>query len=248
PAPEPAASAVEVQVTPELRKTVTVVFMDLVRSTSLWEELDPEALHKLMSRYFETVAGVVTHHGGSVEKYIGDAVMAVFGIPALHEDDALRAVRAAAEVRGELGRLNAELETVWGVRLAVRTGVNTGEVIAGASSAENALVTGDAVNVAARLEQVAEADEILIGEATWRLVRDAVRVEPAGETELRGRTRAARAFRLVEVLPGAPGLSRRLDAPLVGRELELAQLRQAFERTARERRPSLFTVLCAAGV
>ena len=248
PAPEPAASAVEVQVTPELRKTVTVVFMDLVRSTSLWEELDPEALHKLMSRYFETVAGVVTHHGGSVEKYIGDAVMAVFGIPALHEDDALRAVRAAAEVRGELGRLNAELETVWGVRLAVRTGVNTGEVIAGASSAENALVTGDAVNVAARLEQVAEADEILIGEATWRLVRDAVRVEPAGETELRGRTRAARAFRLVEVLPGAPGLSRRLDAPLVGRELELAQLRQAFERTARERRPYLFTVLGAAGV
>ncbi|MDX6400653.1 MAG: hypothetical protein QOF27_1259, partial [Gaiellaceae bacterium] len=247
PAPPPPV-AESTEPAPELRKTVSVLFTDLVRSTALWEELDPEALRKILARYFDGASAVVARHGGRVEKFIGDAVVAVFGIPTLHEDDALRAVRTASELRDELAQLNTELESTWGIRLAARSGVNTGEVIATAAAAERALVTGDAVNVAARLEQAAGPDEILIGEETWRLVRDAVRVEAADGAELRGRSRATRVFRLLEVLRDAPGTTRRLDVELVGRELELAQLRQAFERAAQERRPYLFTVLGTAGV
>jgi class 3 adenylate cyclase len=115
----------------ETRKTVTVVFCDVTGSTALGEKLDPESLRRVMGRYFDEMRIVVERHEGTVEKFIGDAVMAVFGIPMLHEDDALRAVRAAAEMRSRLEELNAELERDWGVRIRVRTGVNTGEVVAG---------------------------------------------------------------------------------------------------------------------
>src|SRR6266571_3509902 len=130
----------------EVRKTVTIVFSDLKGSTSLGERLDPEALREVLSRYFEVMKTILERHGGTVEKYIGDAIMAVFGLPRLHEDDALRAVRAAAEMRRALTELNAELERRWGVQLANRTGVNTGEVVAGDASLAQRLVTGDAVN------------------------------------------------------------------------------------------------------
>src|SRR6266568_7828957 len=160
------------------RRTVTVLFADVADSTPLGERLDPEALRQVMSRWFDRMSEVLERHGGTVEKFIGDAVMAVFGIPELHEDDALRAVRAADEVRAALDGLNEELERDWGVRLACRTGVNTGEVVAGDPSGGQTLVTGDAVNVAARLEQAAGAGEVLIGEETFRLVRDAVVAEP----------------------------------------------------------------------
>ena len=129
----------------EVRKTVTVVFSDVSGSTSLGERLDPEALRRVMSRYFDEMEGVLERHGGTVEKFIGDAVMAVFGIPQLHEDDALRAVRAAVEMRERLVSLNDELERDRGVRLSIRTGVNTGEVVAGDASGGQKLVTGDAV-------------------------------------------------------------------------------------------------------
>src|SRR5436190_3325462 len=135
------------------RRTVTVLFADVADSTPLGERLDPESLRRVMTRFFECVSGVLERHGGTVEKFIGDAVMAVFGIPELHEDDALRAVRAAAELRGALAVLNDELERDRGVTIATRTGVNTGEVVAGDPSAGQTLVTGDAVNTAARLEQ-----------------------------------------------------------------------------------------------
>src|ERR671931_2634636 len=158
----------------EARKTVTVVFTDVTGSTSLGEQLDPEALRGVMARYFETAQSVLERHGGTVEKFIGDAVMAVFGMPTMHEDDALRAVRAAAELRDELEHLNEELERRWGVRLANRTGVNTGEVVAGDPSAGQRLVVGDAVNVAARLEQAAPESDVLIGDTTYRLVREVV--------------------------------------------------------------------------
>src|SRR5829696_6550570 len=145
----------------EQRKTVTVLFCDMTGSTSLGESVDPEALRALLARYFERMKGIVERHGGSVEKFIGDAVMAVFGVPVVHEDDALRAVRAAAEMRDALPKLG----------LQARIGLNTGEVVTGT---EERLATGDALNVAARLEQAARPGEILIGSETLALVRDAV--------------------------------------------------------------------------
>src|SRR5438094_6846011 len=136
----------------EQRKTVTVLFCDLTGSTALGETLDPERLRALLARYFERMKAIVERHGGSLEKFIGDAVMAVFGIPLLHEDDALRALRAAAEMRDRLAGLNRELEVEYGMRLRARVGVATGEVVAGDSARGDWFVTGDAVNVAARLE------------------------------------------------------------------------------------------------
>src|SRR5919197_669399 len=169
----------------EQRKTVTVLFCDVTGSTALGESSDPEALRALLARYFERMKGVVESHGGTVEKFIGDAVMAVFGVPRVHEDDALRAVRAAVEMRDALPELGVE----------ARIGVNTGEVVSGT---EERLATGDAVNVAARLEQSAGAGEVLLGPETARLVRDAVETE-ALRLELKGKSEALAAHRLVTI-------------------------------------------------
>src|SRR5438874_5233217 len=147
------------------RKVVTILFCDVTGSTALGESVDPEALRALLARYFERMRAIVESHGGTVEKFIGDAVMAVFGVPVLHEDDALRAVRAAAEMRDALPQLGVQ----------ARIGVNTGEVVTGT---EERLATGDAVNIAARLEQAAAPGEVLLGEEAFRLVRDAVEAEP----------------------------------------------------------------------
>src|SRR5438132_792628 len=143
----------------EQRKTVTVLFCDVAGSTALGERLDPETLRLILARYFERMKAIVEYHGGTVEKFIGDAVMAVFGVPVLHEDDALRAVRAAAEMRAAFPELGVQ----------GRIGVTTGEVVTGT---EERLATGDAVNLAARLEQAARPGEILIGEETLRMTRD----------------------------------------------------------------------------
>src|SRR6266571_4158650 len=171
----------------EIRKTVTIVFSDLKGSTSLGERLDSESLRAVMGRYFDVMQGVLERHGGTVEKFIGDAVMAVFGLPVLHEDDALRASRAALEMQAALPGLNAELASGWGVGIDQQIGVNTGEVIAGDASLGQRLVTGDAVNIAARLEQAAAPQGVLIGELTHRLVRDAVQVEPVQPLQLKGK-------------------------------------------------------------
>jgi class 3 adenylate cyclase/tetratricopeptide (TPR) repeat protein len=232
----------------EARKTVTVVFSDVSGSTSLGEQLDPEALRRVMERYFEEMRVVLERHGGTVEKFIGDAVMAVFGIPELHEDDALRAVRAAAEMRETLTALNSELERERGVVLAVRTGVNTGEVVAGDPASGQFYATGDAVNVAARLEQAAAPGEILLGEPTRRLVRDAVQLEPVDPLTLKGKTNSVTAWRLMGVHEGAPGFARRLDAPLVGRADELSRLRREYERSRDGPVTGLCTILGAAGI
>ena len=232
----------------EVRKVVTVLFTDVSGSTSLGEKTDPESLRHVMSRYFEESKAVLGHHGGTVEKFIGDAVMAVFGIPQLHEDDALRAVRAATELRTALEALNEELYRTHGFGIAVRIGVNTGEVVAGDPDAGQALVTGDAVNVAARLEQAAKPGEILIGAGTFRLVKDAVRVEELEALTLRGKTDRTHAYRLLDVAPGSTRVTRQLDSPMVGRDHELLLLRQAFERCLREHACHLFTVLGVAGV
>lgn len=218
----------------EVRKTVTVVFCDLTGSTALGGRLDPETLRATMRRYFEDSRGILERHGGTVEKFIGDAVMAVFGVPQAHEDDALRAVRAAVELRSAVAAIG----------LQARIGVNTGEVVAGDG---DALVTGDAVNVAARLEQTAEPGEILIGQETQQLVRDAVQVEPV-ELELKGKSAPVSAYRLLDIDSQSAGLVRRLDSPIVGRERELQRLRDDFDNVVSQRSSYLFTLLGAAGV
>jgi class 3 adenylate cyclase len=231
----------------EMRKVVTIVFSDLKGSTSLGEALDSEALREVMTRYFDAMRGELERHGGVIEKFIGDAVMAVFGLPRLHEDDALRAVRAASGMQAALEELNDELQRIYGVQLANRTGVNTGEVVAGDPSTGQRLVTGDAVNVAARLEQAAGEREVLLGELTYRLVRDEVDVEEVEPLELKGKSEPVPAYRLMGVSETASTDDRR-GAPLVGREEELAALTSALDESAASSSCRLVTIVGDAGV
>ena len=231
----------------EVRKTVTVVFSDLKGSTPLAERLDTETLREVLNQYFNTMRAVLERHGGTVEKYIGDAVMAVFGLPRIHEDDAMRAVRAAAEMQEALIGLNARFEEVYGVRLENRTGVNTGEVVAGDVSVGHRLVTGDTVNVAARLEQNAPTMEILLGETTYRLVKDAVDAEAVEPLELKGKSERMPAYRLLSVGQHEEGVARRLDAPMVGRDDELSVLTDTLARAVDTRSCQVVTVVAPAG-
>src|SRR6478672_11088468 len=217
----------------EQRKTVTVVFCDVTGSTALGEALDPEALRALLARYFDRMRRIVEAHGGTVEKFIGDAVMAVFGVPTLHEDDALRAVRAAAEMRDALPDVGVQ----------GRIGVATGEVVTGT---QERLATGNAVNVAARLEQAAEPGEILIGADTLRLAGDSVVAEAVDPLQLKGKRDPVPAFRLLRVRTGAP--AREHGMTFVGRDRELAVLEAAWQRVRAERRFELVTVTGDAGV
>src|SRR5829696_779681 len=228
------------------RKAVTVVVSDLSGSTAMGERLDPESLSQVMARYYEAMRAVVLHHGGTVE-LVGDAVHAVFGVPAAHEDDALRAVRAAAGMHAALAELNQRLAAEGRVRLEVHTGVNNGEVVAGDPNL-GSLVVGEAVSLAARLEQAAGRGEILLGRRTWSLVRDAVEVELPQLVAVPGRRDAEPAYRLLAVRPGTAGRARRLDAPFVGRASELQLFRWAYERAAGEAALHLLTVLGGPGV
>jgi class 3 adenylate cyclase/tetratricopeptide (TPR) repeat protein len=231
----------------EVRKTVTVVFSDLKGSTSLGERLDTETLREILTVYYAEMQAVLERHGGRVEKFIGDAILAVFGLPTVHEDDALRAVRAAHEMQQALSKVNARLKATWGVRLENRTGVNTGEVVAGDVTVGQHLVTGDTVNTAARLEQVCPPLEVLIGDPTYRLVKDAVEVEEVAPLELKGKAERVAAYRLLAVRIGE-AVTRRLHAPMVGREDELQVLTDALDRAVERRQPQLVTVLGPAGV
>jgi len=229
----------------EARKVVTVVFADVTGSTALGETLDAESLRRVMARYFETARESLERHGGSVEKFIGDAVMAVFGVPITHEDDALRALRAASELQEAMAALNQELEADYGTALRIRIGVNTGEVVVGT---DERLATGDAVNVAARLEQAAAPDEILMGDATRALTLGGVETAPVEPLRLKGKADPFSAHRLVRVITGAPAYERQLDAPLVGRTDELERVRAAFDQAVTERRCRLVTVLGPPGI
>ncbi|MGH3054905.1 MAG: AAA family ATPase, partial [Gaiellaceae bacterium] len=216
----------------EQRKTVTVVFCDVTGSTALGESTDPETLRAILARYFERMKGIVESHGGTVEKFIGDAVMAVFGVPVSHEDDALRACRTALEMRDAFPELG----------INGRIGVNTGEVVTGT---EERLATGDAVNVAARLEQAAQPGEALIGDATLSLVRAAVEVGDELRLELKGKADPVPAYPLLAI---TDAVERRFATPMVGRDTELRRLRDAFQQAVHDRSCQLFTVLGSAGV
>jgi class 3 adenylate cyclase/tetratricopeptide (TPR) repeat protein len=215
----------------EVRKVVTVLFCDVSGSTAMGERLDPEQVRGVMAEHFAVARAAIERHGGTVEKFIGDAVMAVFGVPTVREDDALRAVRAAVDLRDA-------------AQLDVRIGINTGEVVTGVG---DTLVTGDAVNVAARLEQAAGVAEVLIGERTYALVRDAVDAELLPPIEAKGKADPVTAYRLHSVT-GDTAYARRTDAPLVGRGRERKLLDDAWERARSESACVQFTVLGSAGV
>ena len=232
----------------ERRKVVTVVFADVVGSTALGERVDPETLRWAMQRWFGRMGHAIERHGGTVENFIGDAVLGVFGIPVVHEDDALRAVRAAAEMREEVADLRGELQRERGVDLAVRIGVNTGEAVTGATATGGSFTAGDIVNVAARLEQAARPGDILLGRDTFRLVRHAVHAPPVPSLTVKGKRAPLEAFRLVSVAPDAQGRPQRPRAPMVGRRRERRRVLDAFHQAVADRSCQLFTVMGTAGV
>jgi len=234
--------------TAETRKTVTVLYCDAISSTALGERIDPESLRNLMTRYFDVMREVIEFHGGVVEKFIGDAVMAVFGVPVVHEDDALRACRAAVEIRDRLAALDTEIRADRGATVEWRMGINTGEVVAGDASAGQRIVTGDAVNVAARLEGAAAPGEILLGADTYALVRNSVTADAVEPLTLKGKTEPVPAWRLTRVTDEVRRHTRPLEAALVGRRRPLRLLDDAFREAVEERICHLFTILGVAGV
>ncbi len=211
------------------RKMVTVLFSDLVDSTSLGEQLDAESLREVLDRYFEEMRAVLMSHGAIVEKFIGDAVMAVFGMPRMHEDDAFRAVSAAVGMRDALTDLNDTLASTHGVKLRSRTGVNTGVVVVGDATGGQRLATGDAINVAARLEQAARPGGIILGHDTFKLIRDRVEASPVGPLDLKGKSHRIRAWELVAVDDGTGSGRPTPVRPLVGRRVELAAFDARFD-------------------
>jgi DNA-binding SARP family transcriptional activator len=232
----------------DTRRTVTTLIADVRGSDLAGEPLDPETRREPLDRWLREMRAVLERHGGTVELVVGDVVMAVFGMPLVHEDDALRAVRAAVEMRGALTALNARLETEPAVRLAMRVGINTGEVVATWRTGTATAVTGDAVNVAARLQQAAGSGEILLGEETHHLVRWAIDAQPTSTIDPLGRSGSTRAFRLLAATPGLTRHEQRFDSPLVGRERERRQLVSAFEQAIADETCQLFTLLGPAGV
>ncbi len=217
------------------RKLATVLFVDLVSSTELVAETDPEIVRRRVSRFFDQVSHCIVTHGGTVEKFAGDAVMAAFGVPLAHEDDAERAVRAGL----------ATLERVRELGLEARVGIEAGEIVADDSA--STFATGEAVNLAARLQQRAASGEILVGPGAARLVGGRIELEPAGTLELRGfRVPIAASRVLCAADPGTPIAT--VKAPLVGRESELELLENTFARTVRDRRATLFTIYGDPGV
>ncbi len=231
------------------RRLVTILFADVTGSTGLGERLDPERLQEVLGTYFAAMREEIEAEGGTVEKFIGDAVMAAFGVPAAHEDDPARALRAALRMRRRLEQVNRDLDGRIGVTLRIRIGVNTGEVLAAVRPRPGEpMVTGDAVNVAARLEQQADPDQVVVAERTARAVRG-FRFRELGERELRGKEQPVPAVSLEEQVPGAPqrgvpGLS----APMVGRDAELDLLASLYRRSVAERRPNLVTIYGDPGV
>ena len=234
------------------RRLVTVLFADITGSTPLGEELDPEDLQDVLGAYADAMRQEIEAEGGTVEKFIGDAVMAVFGVPVAHEDDPSRALRACLRMRRRLEKLNDDLDGRYGVRLAMRTGVNTGDVVASREPrSEGGLVTGDAVNAAARLEQTAEPGQILVSERTARAARG-FRFREVGPLTVRGKSRPLATVELLDDKVDRPGSSERgipgLRAPMVGRDHELELLQSTYGRLAASGRAQLVTIYGDPGI
>lgn len=242
----------------EERRVVTVLFADLTSSTALAEGMDAEEVRGLLAGFFAIVTRELHRHGGTVEKYIGDAVMAVFGLPVAHEDDPVRAVRAAVDMQAALRRYNEERRGPDPAtpELRMRIGINTGEVVAASGAAEGRdfLITGDAVNVAARLQQSAAPGRILVGPRTYRATAGAVVYRALAPISLRGKSRAMRVWEALSMVDQSAAPMPRprgvhgLHAPLVGRDVELSLMRSVYLRVANERRPHLITVVGAPGI
>jgi len=245
--PETATAPREAAEPIRARRPATVVFADVVESTALGEQLDPESFHRILERYSETANAILERHGGNVEKFIGDAIVGFFGLTEVHEDDAQRAVRAAVELRDAVAELRDELRGTHGIELGVKIGVNSGDVFVGAGPQRETFATGDSVNVAARLEQHASEGEILLGERTFNLVEDIVDAEALEPFAVKGRKALVSAWRLVELSSAEP-LSHRHEVPFVGREHQLEELRDALARVRDERSCLLCTIVGPAGM
>lgn len=250
----PSCGAAAVAATAEVaeeRRIITAIFCDLVGSTTLAGLLDAEALRSVTLRYFSLMRERIQAHGGLVEKFIGDAVMAVFGIPEIHEDDALHALAASLDMLAALDDLNADIERAFRIRLQVRIGVNTGEAVtvaAAGAAIEQALVSGEVVNVAARLEQHAPPGQILIGLDTLRAAGNAAVTEDVGFLSVHGKAEPVPAHRLLGLRGDAPELTRRFDTPFIGREAEFAQLNLILARVGGTAQAHLVTIFGDAGI
>ncbi|HEY7127604.1 MAG TPA: adenylate/guanylate cyclase domain-containing protein [Ktedonobacterales bacterium] len=243
----------------EERRLVTILFADMTGSTALAEHMDPEEVRLLLAGYFSTMAQAIHRHGGTIEKFIGDAVMAVFGAPTAHEDDPDRAVRAALEMLEELQRFNErrQAEDAKAMPIQIRIGINTGDVVAASSAHEGGqfFITGDAVNVAARFQQYAQPGTILVGERTYRSTLGAIVYESLSPIEVKGKSEALRVWRAITTVDdqAAPATQRsrginELPSPFIGRATEMAILDALYERTIEEQRPHLVTLMGAPGV
>jgi DNA-binding SARP family transcriptional activator len=230
------------------RRLVSIVFADLVGSTGLAERLDPESMHELLDRYTDVCSAVIERHGGTVEGFIGDAVVGVFGLTELREDDALRAVRTAVDLREGCAALSAELAREQGIEISVKLGVESGQVFISSGERRSTFAAGDAFNVAARLEGAAAEGEVLLGETVYGMVRRAVRAERLEPLAVKGRTAKVQAWRLVDLEVEDPGRLRAPESRFVNRERELDELQKAFARARRERTLHAATVVGPAGI
>lgn len=243
---------------PEERRVVTIMFADIIGSTPLADRLDPEDMRAILASYFNLMAEQIRRHGGTVEKYIGDAVMAVFGAPVAHEDDPDRAIRAALDMQAALNRFNERrlAHDATSTRLQMRIGINTGEVATPgtASNRQDFLITGDAVNVASRLQVAASPDTILVGERTYLATRNVFDYRPIAPLNLKGKQEPVTAWVAVGERQPSPAIAQHprgiegLQAPLVGRALELTLMHATYARVQAERRPHLITILGTPGI
>ena len=224
------------------RRLVSVLFADLVGFTTLSESRDAEDVRELLSRYFDTARQVIGRYGGTVEKFIGDAVMAVWGAPVAREDDAERAIRAALDLVDAVSALVSGLE--------MRAGVATGEAAVTVGADGQGMVAGDLVNTASRIQSVARPGTVLVGETTRRMSEAAIAYADAGEHELKGKTEEVRLWRALRVVGtrGGEGRSAGLEAPFVGRSAELRLVKELFHTTAEERKARLVSVIGIAGI
>jgi DNA-binding SARP family transcriptional activator/class 3 adenylate cyclase len=231
---------------PRERRMVTVVSADLAVSSE--PGVDPEALGRLTARSLDVGTDVLRRHGARVEEVVGDMLLGFFGLPIAHEDDAVRAVRAAVELRAAVEALNEDVQPVRGIRFSMRAGIETGEMVVGGTGSHRATASGQVLNATSRLHQAAGEGEVIVGPATQRLITGAAVLKPAGAMAVGGSGDTLPAWWVLDVVSSAPAVARHLDAPMRGRQAEITRLRTAFRRTVRAGTAYRFTVLGEAGI